>query len=78
MKVWSSDIIKTKGHWATGTVWNVLSSNKKDSYSIEMSDRGFTCDCPGFTFRGKCKHSQTVNDRVGQAIEGEVPQYYTL
>ena len=60
MKVWSSDIIKTKGHWATGTVWNVLSSNKKDSYSIEMSDRGFTCNCPAFR---KCKHIKEVEER---------------
>ena len=60
MKVWSSDIIKTKGHWAAGTMWNVLSSNKKDSYSIEMSDRGFTCDCPAFV---KCKHIKEVEER---------------
>ena len=60
MKVWSSNVIKTKGHWASGTVWSVLSSNKKDSYKIEMSDRGFTCDCPAFV---KCKHIKSVEEK---------------
>ena len=48
MKVWKSDVIKTNKHWAVGTVWEVLASNKKSSYNIEMKDNGFTCSCPHF------------------------------
>ena len=60
MKVWPSDVIKTKKHWAVGTVWNVLASNKKSSYNIEMLDKGFTCDCPAFR---KCKHIKSIEEK---------------
>lgn len=60
MKVWQSDVIKTRKHWAVGTIWSVLSSNKKDSYDIEMVDKGFTCSCPAFR---KCKHIKSVEER---------------
>lgn len=60
MKVWSSNVIKTKGHWAIGTVWKILASNKKSSYNIEMKDKGFTCDCPAFV---KCKHIKSVEEK---------------
>lgn len=56
-KVWKSETIKTRKHWAVGTVWNVTSSNGKDVYDIEMLDSGFTCDCPAFR---KCKHIKQV------------------
>ena len=59
MKVWKSDVIKTNKHWAVGTVWNVLASNKKSHYNIEMNDKGFTCDCPAFR---KCKHIKAIEE----------------
>jgi len=54
-KVYASDIIDTKKHWAVGTVWNAEGS--KGTYNIEMLDKGFTCDCPAFK---KCKHIKAV------------------
>ena len=48
------------------------------TYDITLEPKGFTCDCPGFTFRGKCKHTLNVNNRIKEAIYGEVPEYYTL
>jgi hypothetical protein len=54
-KVYASDIIDTKKHWAIGTVWNAEGS--KGTYNIEMLDKGFTCDCPAFK---KCKHIKAV------------------
>ena len=59
MKVWPSDVIKTNKHWAVGTVWEVLASDKKSSYNIEMKDKGFTCSCPAFR---KCKHIKMVEE----------------
>ncbi len=54
----SSDIINTKGHWAVGTQWPVAGS-KNNMYTVEMSDRGFNCDCPAFK---KCKHIKLVEE----------------
>lgn len=59
-KVWKSDTINTKNHWAVDTVWEALSSNKKDKYQIKMVDKGFTCSCPAFR---KCKHIKQVEER---------------
>ena len=61
-----------------GLTWKEPNSKGTDTYDITLESKGFTCDCPGFSFRSKCKHTQAVNDRVESAIEGEVPNYYTL
>ena len=58
---------KTKDHWMVGTVWPVKGS-KDNEYSVELTDKGFTCDCTGFTFRGKCKHSAGINKKVERAM----------
>lgn len=54
-----SDEIKTNGHWAVGTEWNFLSSKGNSTYTVEMNDKGFYCDCPAFK---KCKHIKQVED----------------
>ena len=56
-RVYPSDLIDTKGHWAVGTVWNTEGS--KGTYNIEMHSKGFTCDCPAFR---KCKHIKAVEE----------------
>ena len=58
-----------------GLVWPVAGSKPGSSYNVTLHDKGFECDCTGFTFHGKCKHSVSVLERVEQAINGEVPQY---
>ncbi len=58
-----------------GLVWAVTNSKGTGTYDITLEPKGFTCDCPGFSFRGKCKHSQQINDRLEEAIDGRVPQY---
>ena len=60
-----------------GLVCPVTNSKGTGTYDITLEPKGFTCDCPGFSFRGKCKHSQQVNDRVEEAINGKVPEYHT-
>lgn len=60
-----------------GLVWPVANSKGTDNYAITLESKGFTCDCPGFTFRGKCKHTQQINDRIKEAVDGQVPQYET-
>lgn len=61
-----------------GLIWEEPNSKGTDTYSVELHVKGFSCECAGFTFRGKCKHTQIVNDRVEQAIDGEVPEYYIV
>ena len=39
----------------TGFVWTYTNCMGKD-YHSELTDRGWKCDCPGFSFHGKCKH----------------------
>ena len=58
-----------------GLVWAVTNSKGTGTYDITLEPKGFTCDCPGFSFRGKCKHSQQINDKLEEAIDGRVPQY---
>jgi hypothetical protein len=58
-------------------VWPVPNSKGTDNYAITLEHKGFTCDCPGFMFRGKCKHTQQINDRIKEAVDGQVPQYET-
>ena len=38
--------------------------SKDNVYDVTLHDRGFTCDCPGFSFRGRCKHSQQILRQV--------------
>ena len=57
-KIFPSDIINTKGHWAIDTVWNAEGS--KGIYNIKMLDKCFSCDCPAFK---KCKHIKAIEER---------------
>ena len=61
-------VFKPKGHWMVGFVWPVAGS-KGNNYSVELHDKGFDCDCPGFTFRGSCKHTKAILNKVEGAME---------
>lgn len=54
-----SEEINTMGHWASGTEWEFISSKGDKTYTVEMNDKGFYCDCPAFK---KCKHIKQVED----------------
>ena len=58
-----------------GLIWHLPNSKGTDTYAVECTDRGFTCECPGFSFRGRCKHSQSVSDQVSAALRDEHPVY---
>ena len=58
---------ETSGHIWVGTVWPVTGS-KGDQYSVELTDHGFKCDCMGFPWHGRCKHSKAVLQKVESAI----------
>lgn len=58
-----------------GLVWTRTNSKGTGEYNIALETKGFTCDCPGFTFRGKCKHTQSVNDQIKEAVDDRAPKY---
>jgi len=66
---------KPKGSIFEGLTWKMPNSKGTDTYDVTCEQRGFTCDCPGFTFRGRCKHSQTVVDRIEEALDDRSPKY---
>ena len=59
MRYYKPKEITTKKHFLVGTVWPIEGS-KNNTYSIEMHEKGFTCNCLGFTYNGKCKHTSQV------------------
>jgi hypothetical protein len=66
-RVWPSEVINTKNHWAVGVQWPIVSSRTGEVYQVEMHDRGFDCTCPAF--KGKCKHIKYVEKRFCQDPE---------
>jgi hypothetical protein len=52
-----------KGHFLVGTEWSVAGSKKDSFYTVALTESGFTCDCYGFQFYGRCKHSTEVVER---------------
>lgn len=54
-----------KNNWLIGTEWTV-SGSKGNSYTVRITERGFVCDCTGFVFYGKCKHSKGVADKFDE------------
>jgi hypothetical protein len=61
-------IFSSKGHWMVGTIWPVAGS-KGNEYSVELHDKGFQCECTGFSFHGYCKHSKAVLKQVERAMQ---------
>ena len=44
--------------------FRVKSSNKKSEYLVTVVGNKVECNCPGFTYRHKCKHSAAVRAKV--------------
>ena len=61
MRYYKPSEIVTKKHFLIGTAWPIEGS-KGNTYTVTMHDKGFTCECHGFTYRGKCKHTTGIED----------------
>lgn len=59
MRTYESEIVNTRGHHLTGVKWPVIGS-KGDTYYVEMTDFGFSCDCIAFA---KCKHIKKIEKK---------------
>ena len=64
-RIFPSDLINTKGHWAVDTEWNI-SGSKGNMYTIKMTDKGFNGDCPAFK---KCKHIKSIEEKFEDTID---------
>lgn len=53
-----------KDHHLEGFVWPVVSSRSGETYSVTMTNRGFTCNCTAGRMRGKCKHARQIHDQL--------------
>jgi len=60
------DFMNLEDHWALGTQYSIAGS-KGNEYTVEITPKGFTCDCIGMTMHGKCKHTQSVAERWEKA-----------
>ena len=61
-----------KKSYYTGFVWTYTNCMGKD-YHSELTDRGWKCDCPGFSFHGKCKHVHKFHKLLTGEYDG--PKY---
>lgn len=41
-----------------------FTGSKGDTYIVQKIDNMLKCSCPGFTFRGECKHVKSVEEQV--------------
>lgn len=44
----------------TGGIWVESDKDPSKKYLVEMINGKYTCSCPGYGFRGKCKHSEKI------------------
>lgn len=52
--------INYKSHVALGDSWFLKGTKKDVTHTVTMTPKGFTCDCPGMTYRGKCRHVEQI------------------
>ena len=65
MRIQTFSNVNCKDHHLVGLVWPVVSSRTGESYKVEMTDYGFTCNCTAGSIRGKCKHAKQIADQLG-------------
>jgi hypothetical protein len=53
-------------------VYRVESSKKGNFYRLEVVGPDVNCDCPGFDFRGACKHSRALKEALVEG--GSLPE----
>jgi len=70
-RYYKSEEINTKNHFLVDSTWPVRGS-RGNEYDVKMHDKGFTCDCLGFTYNGRCKHTKEV---ISLLTYEEYPKY---
>lgn len=57
-----------KNNFLVGTEWSVAGSKAGSSYVVALTPRGFKCECQGFTFKGKCKHTTQIAEKFDDEL----------
>ena len=57
-----------KNNFLNGTEWEVISSKSGSVYVVALTSQGFECDCQGFTFKGKCKHTTQIAEKFDDEL----------
>ena len=60
----SIEYVKGQAIKSNVRAFRVKSSNKKSEYLVTVVGKRVECNCPGFTYRHKCKHSDAVRRKV--------------
>jgi len=60
-RYYTPEEINFNDHWAVGTQW-VVPGSKDNVYTVEFTNRGFTCDCVGMQMHGRCKHTRSIGE----------------
>ena len=78
LRPYSEEAIRTLAQVLTGperAVYHVESSSQKGKfYTLEVVGADVTCDCPGFTHRGSCRHVRPLKSAL--ASEKPLPKGY--
>jgi hypothetical protein len=45
----------------------IIAGSRGAEYHVRVGGEGSSCTCPGFTFRGKCKHVDTLEQELNHA-----------
>jgi hypothetical protein len=70
-----TDLFDFKTHWAVGLEYPFKGSKGED-YVVEITTKGLTCTCTGMTFRGKCKHSESVAQRWRDVLSDDFEEKF--
>jgi len=46
-----------------------FTGSKGNTYVVTVQDGDARCNCPGFTFRGKCKHSDEIRGKIAEGVD---------
>ena len=58
------EIVKGGSIKSNVRAFRVKSSNKKSEYLVTVVGKKVECNCPGYTYRHKCKHADAVRKKV--------------
>ena len=74
-KYFKPELFDYKTHWAVGLEYPFKGSKGED-YTVEITTKGLTCTCTGMTFRGKCKHTESVAQRWRDVLSDDFEEKF--
>ncbi len=63
--------INWQGHFLEGAEYEQKSASSDNIYILTVGPNGPYCDCPGYSFNGKCKHVTTFVTDLDHDLDDE-------